>query len=314
VNRLERLTAILIQLQSKRIVKAQEIADRFEISLRTVYRDVKALEEAGVPLIGEAGLGYSLVEGYRLPPVMFSREEATAFLMAEKILEKYADAQSFQKYQSALYKIKAVLRASEKSFLEKIDTHLAVVKRSSPPAKDIETPDLQVFLEAIVEKKVLGISYQKADDSVDAPRYVEPVGVYLQNNYWYCIAFCRLRNDYRNFRLDRVKSMESTTTFFQKNHPTLKEYLNALAADSELFKIVIRVNKAQVRYLDNQKYYFGLVSEEPKGDQIEMTFLTNADEGFARWFMMLSGNATIIEPAYVKERVKHLAKVLYESS
>lgn len=79
MNRIDRLTAILTHLQTKRLVKAQHLADRFNISLRTVYRDIRALEEAGVPIIGEAGAGYSLLEGYRLPPVMFTQEEAMAF-------------------------------------------------------------------------------------------------------------------------------------------------------------------------------------------------------------------------------------------
>jgi predicted DNA-binding transcriptional regulator YafY len=87
MNRIDRISAILIQLQTRRVVKASDIAERFNISLRTVYRDVRSLEEAGVPIIGEAGVGYSLVDGYRLPPIMFTREEATAFLTAEKFVE-----------------------------------------------------------------------------------------------------------------------------------------------------------------------------------------------------------------------------------
>ncbi len=79
MNRIDRVTAILIQLQSKKIVRAQEIAERFSISLRTVYRDIKTLEEAGIPIAGEAGVGYSIMEGYRLPQVMFTKEEAIAF-------------------------------------------------------------------------------------------------------------------------------------------------------------------------------------------------------------------------------------------
>src|SRR5664279_5689637 len=98
MNRIDRVTAILIQLQSKRVVKAQEIADRFNISLRTVYRDVKTLDEAGLPVIGEAGVGYSIMEGYRLPPVMFTREEATAFLTAEKLVEKLTDVSTRKNY------------------------------------------------------------------------------------------------------------------------------------------------------------------------------------------------------------------------
>src|SRR5688572_22198956 len=91
MNRIDRLTAILVQLQTKRVVKAEEIADRFEISLRTVYRDVKALMEAGVPIGSEAGKGYFIVDGYHLPPVMFTENEASAMLVGGKLVEKMTD-------------------------------------------------------------------------------------------------------------------------------------------------------------------------------------------------------------------------------
>src|SRR3569833_107909 len=124
MNRIDRISAILIHLQSRREVKASDIADRFGISLRTVYRDVKTLEEAGIPLIGEAGVGYSIMDGYRLPPVMFTREEATAFLTAEKFVEKLTDAATLANHKSAMYKIRSVLRMAEKDFLDNIDGHM----------------------------------------------------------------------------------------------------------------------------------------------------------------------------------------------
>ena len=98
MNRIDRLAAILIQLQSRSLVKAQDIADKFSISLRTVYRDVHALEEAGVPVIGEAGIGYRLMEGYKLPPVMFTQDEASAMLTASKLMESITDENSSKHY------------------------------------------------------------------------------------------------------------------------------------------------------------------------------------------------------------------------
>src|SRR5215210_7447960 len=127
MNRVERLAAILIQLQSRRIVKAQDIGDRFSISLRTVYRDIHALLEAGVPVIGEAGIGYRLMEGYKLPPVMFNEDEASALLTAAKLMQSMSDESSSKNYTLALDKIKAVLRGAEKDHLEEIDNHIAVV-------------------------------------------------------------------------------------------------------------------------------------------------------------------------------------------
>src|ERR1700760_1842796 len=128
MNRIDRISAILIQLQSRRVVKAADIAERFNISLRTVYRDVKTLEEAGIPLIGEAGVGYSIMDGYRLPPVMFTREEATAFLTAEKFMEKLTDVSTMTYHKSAMYKIRAILRTAEKDLLEDIDNSIEVLK------------------------------------------------------------------------------------------------------------------------------------------------------------------------------------------
>src|SRR5882672_8075758 len=99
MNRIDRLTAILIHLQTKRVVRAEEIASRFGMSLRTVYRDVKALMEAGVPIGSEAGKGYFIVDGFHLPPVMFSQEEASAILLAGKLVEKMTDESIRQAFE-----------------------------------------------------------------------------------------------------------------------------------------------------------------------------------------------------------------------
>src|ERR1700712_4761526 len=151
MNRIDRISAILIQLQSRRVVKAGDIADRFNISLRTVYRDIKTLEQAGIPLIGEAGVGYSIMDGYRLPPVMFTREEATAFLTAEKFVEKLTDASTVATYQSAMYKIKAILKTTEKDLLEDMDANIAVFKSFSQP--NVAGNDyIQIILNGIAQK------------------------------------------------------------------------------------------------------------------------------------------------------------------
>src|SRR6185312_6094803 len=149
MNRIDRLTAILIQLQSRRVVKAQDIAERFSISLRTVYRDIRTLEEAGIPLLGEAGVGYSIMDGYRLPPIMFTKEEATAFLTAEKLIEKFTDTSTEESYKSAMYKIKAVLRVTEKDYLENIDHHIEVLNNSHNPRNKSPHNPIQTILKSI---------------------------------------------------------------------------------------------------------------------------------------------------------------------
>ncbi|HDZ14292.1 hypothetical protein LCGC14_0502410, partial [marine sediment metagenome] len=124
LKRFDRIVAILIQLQSKRIVKAQELADRFEVSLRTIYRDIRTLETSGVPIASEAGIGYSIMEGYRLPPIMFTREEAGSFVAAEKLMQQFTDKSLGAYHQSAMYKVKSILRGKEKDWITALESQV----------------------------------------------------------------------------------------------------------------------------------------------------------------------------------------------
>ena len=310
MNRIDRISAILIQLQSRRVVKASDIADRFNISLRTVYRDVKTLEEAGIPLIGEAGVGYSIMDGYRLPPVMFSREEATAFLTAEKLMERLTDPSSEEHYKSAMYKIRSVLRMAEKDYLEKIDGHIEVLKSRRSSGINLDLNPLQIILKGIGERTVLSIHYFAMHNQQKTERCIEPVGVFYQDNYWHLIAWCRLREDYRDFRLDRISNISLTAERFRTQHPNLNEYISRSARERNLQQVVIRVEKRIVPYLNEQKYYNGFISERDVDDMVEKTFLTEYIEGFVRWLMMYGDTAIIITPEELKTKVRELSNII----
>ena len=116
MNRLERISAILVKLQSRPVVTASEIAEQFGVSLRTVYRDIRALEESGIPVGGEAGVGYSLVDGFKLPPLMFNTEEALSFLVAEKLVSHQTDGDTYGLFRSGMDKIRAVLKTYPSPF------------------------------------------------------------------------------------------------------------------------------------------------------------------------------------------------------
>jgi predicted DNA-binding transcriptional regulator YafY len=313
MNRIDRVSAILIQLQSRRVVKASDIADRFGISLRTVYRDVKTLEEAGIPIIGEAGVGYSIMDGYRLPPVMFTREEATAFLTAEKFVENMTDNSTMQQYQSAMYKIRSILKTSEKNLLEDIDSKIAVLKNQVQLHID-RKDHLQTLLNGIAQKRVLEIVYFANHSQQHTKREIEPVGIFFKDAHWHLIAFCRLRNDYRDFRVDRIDTVIITGKQVEDKHPTLKEYIATTAREQELELVIIKVHRSVYTHLEYQKYYSGFVSEKVMGDEIEMTFLTGSLEGFARWYMMFGEKAEIIRPDSLRERVGNLATAIAQKN
>jgi predicted DNA-binding transcriptional regulator YafY len=306
MNRIDRVSAILIQLQSRRVVKASDIAERFGISLRTVYRDVKTLEEAGIPIIGEAGVGYSIMDGYRLPPVMFTREEATAFLTAEKFVEKLTDASTTEHHKSAMYKIRAILKTAEKNLLEDIDSKIEVLKSHSQLRVD-NKDHIQTLLNSIARKNIITIDYFANHSQEHTKRDLEPIGIFYKDSYWHLIAWCRMRNDYRDFRIDRINHVLVTDKIFDSKHPTLKAYIAQTAKEQELDLVVIRVDKSIYSHLEFQKYYSGFISEKTIGNKIEMTFLTMSLEGFARWFMMFGDQAEIVTPDSLKERVGNIA-------
>jgi len=315
MNRIDRISAILIQLQSRRVVKAGDIAERFNISLRTVYRDIKTLEEAGIPLIGEAGVGYSIMDGYRLPPVMFTREEATAFLTAEKFVEKFTDATTNAQYQSAMYKVRAILKTSEKDALENLDGSIEVMKSYSHGRTVNNNDHIQTILNSIIHKKVVCIDYFAGHSQENTRRDVEPVGVVYLGSFWHLIAYCRLRNDYRDFRIDRVRKLVVTDASYNNSkHPTLKAYIAQTAKEKDLELVVIRVDKEIYNYLEHQKYYSGFISEKNIGGKIEMTFLTAFIEGFARWYMMFGDHAEIIKPDTLKDRVAEIITAISQKN
>lgn len=308
MNRIDRLHAILTHLQSKRKVTAQEIADRFNISLRTVYRDIKALDESGVPVIGEAGTGYTIMEGYRLPPVMFTQEEAVALTLGSKLAAQFTDQSVQKQFESALFKIKAVLRSTDKDHIDTLSEHIAVF-RGIHPADPGAQQYMAVLQKTIVEKKRVQIRYLSNYSEEATERIVEPIGLTYYGSAWHLIAWCQLRNGYRDFRIDRMKSLHvKDETFKKEKHPSLREYLAEMVANRNngLHEASVLFSNKVVRFIGEQKFYYGLVSEEKQGDFYRFKFLTSHLEGLARWLLMFTNEVVIEGPLQLKEAIQHL--------
>lgn len=308
-KRFDRIVAILIQLQSKKIVKAQELADRFGVSLRTIYRDIRTLEASGVPIYSEAGVGYSLVEGYRLPPVMFTREEAASFIAAEKLMAKFTDEKMKAHFESAVFKLKSVLRSDEKDWLESVEGRIKISDRS----KDFpeQSPDvLHDLFESIAQKIQLKMKYQSLEAENPLERNIEPVGFYHENNFWYIVAYCHLRKDYRNFRTDRILELQKTDLLFEVEHRELEYYLKKEEKGNEVLMRIL-VDWKVSRYIQNDRKFYGFIAEERKGDKLEMLFKGNFREnGIARWILMFGDYVEILEPPELKDyTLKLLEKV-----
>lgn len=304
VKRFDRIVAILIQLQSKRIVKAQELSDRFEVSLRTIYRDIRTLEAAGVPIASEAGVGYSIMDGYRLPPVMFTREEAGSFVAAEKLMQKFTDKSLGAYYESAMMKLKSVLRGAEKDWVEALEAQVSIF-----PSQEIfneKIPNaLEILFESIAEKKQVFLKYESIKAETPVDRQIEPVGVFNENNFWYVMAYCHLRQDYRQFRTDRIHKIHRTAEPFLLPHASMDELRQKDSIQKT--KVKILVDKTVAKFLHGSRKNYGFVTEKSSEDKMEMTFMvSDIENGFARWYLMFGDFAEIIEPEFLKTRIVEL--------
>jgi len=310
MNRFDRITAILLQLQARRVVSGPALAERFGVSLRTIYRDLRTLELAGVPLFGEAGVGYSLAEGYRLPPVLFTREEATALLTAEKLAARLTDAPTARLTSAAMDKLRAVLRQPDRDHLESLTPHIQVLGPLSQPGQPSTYQQLVV---AIATQQVARLSYQAAPSAAPAVREVEPIGLYL-SQHWHMVAYCRLRQAFRNFRLDRIRELTISGEVFAPRPETLHHYWATEAARSGRKKVVLRFHAAVMQpeaaqRLHDTKHQYGWVSEQPGADgRLEMTLLVGSLPYLAAWLLPHAGAVAVVEPPALRQHLRELAQ------
>jgi len=223
LKRISRLTAIVTQLQSKRLSTATELSKKFNVSIRTIYRDIKALEQAGVPVLIEDGKGYVLMHGYKIPPVMFTEGEANALVTAERLIFKSSDITLRNEYSAAISKIKAVLQYSAMEKAELLSNRIAI-----SPAISIGSGSnsLSLIQSALTSFNALEIVYNSAHRNETTTRIVEPFALYFSlEESWLLIAFCRLRNDFRMFSLERTRSIKLLDLHFEPHKITLAEYL-----------------------------------------------------------------------------------------
>jgi len=311
-KRFERILAIYFHLQAKPVVKAQDLADKFQVSLRTIYRDVKALGNAEIPIYGEAGTGYSLVRDYKIPPMLFTSNEALSFAVAEKLMQHYLDKEISRYFSDALLKMKAVLRYSDKEHLADIENKVLINKRKDFLNKNVPSA-LAILFEGIAKKKQVKLQYKSVESKEVKARCIEPIGIFQEGDFWYFMAFCHLRNEVRQFRLDRIHKIELSEEPFIGKHKPLHVYLEKKQDKPEAQTVRILVTKKMARYMGWERRHYGFVEEIEKEDEVEMIFRSsNLQEEFARWFLMFADEAVILEPLSLRYRVKELVESYLE--
>ncbi|MBX3642770.1 MAG: YafY family transcriptional regulator [Rubrivivax sp.] len=225
MRRADRLFELVQRLRGRRLATAEQLAGWLEVSVRTVYRDVADLQARGVPIEGEAGVGYRLRPGYTLPPLMFTSPEAQALVAAVRIAQPRLDAAMAAEAEAALAKILSVLPTDARAAAES----LALFAPDAGIAPEVRDA-LQAMRRAVLDRRKLRLQYVDEQGRASA-RVVRPLGCFFWGAVWTLAAWCELRQDFRSFRLDRVRAVEALDECF-RDEPgrTLADLLRAVGA------------------------------------------------------------------------------------
>lgn len=317
MNRIDRLNALRILLESRRLITAQEIAAHFGLSLRTVYRDIASLQEAGVAVEGEAGLGYSLSRHAQLSPVTFQSAEALSLLLGAKVVERHLDSYHTAVFDSAIRKIRAALPLQEKDSLERLEKKIALPDFGIPRKGALDPMALRPIQQALLSGSRLNLDYQTSTRPQSEKRTVHPIGILYYGGYWHLIAYCELRKDYRDFRIDRILSLEDLGPNTRQDLLSLEDYMRSKArheAPSSLsrsvIEIVIRISPKLYNLFERTRFRYGFVRQHtldtgPYKGWTEAVCYYDDLEDFSRWMLGFTKEAMIVGPESL--RAKHQA-------
>jgi predicted DNA-binding transcriptional regulator YafY len=209
MRRADRLFQIVQHLRGGRLVTARMLGDRLEVSERTIYRDIADLQSSGVPIDGEAGVGYIMREGYDLPPMMFTRDEIVALVAGARMVRAFGGAAMARAAEEALVKIGAVLPDAERARIARTEIHAPAYVVSDAARQWIDLAE-----RAVETREVLRLDY--CDEAGRATvRDIRPLGLWFWGKVWTLVAWCELRGDFRAFRIDRIVGLAGAGRIFR---------------------------------------------------------------------------------------------------
>lgn len=302
MNRIDRLMAIVLELQARQRITAEQLAEIFEISKRTVYRDIKALNETGVPIVSAPGQGYWLMEGYFLPPISFSANETTMLILGANTIQQHFDEQYKEAAISAVRKIEAVLKPE---LQEEVDYLRQNIRFFSSKSKQSSTLVLAKLRRAIIEHKSVAFNYTKRygkDKDKAIKRTVNPHSLYSLNNIWMLHGFCQLRNALRLFRLDRIEDFEILEKYFRR------EANYSIREPETDFPMLVKLlfKKGMSRWVKESPSYFIRSYEETEQGLLVILRIRDIGE-IMHWVLGWGTNVIVLEPIELKQELQKVA-------
>lgn len=225
MKRVERLTAIITFLQSRRYTSMKRLQEKFDVHERTLYRDMASLHEIGVPVSFEPSKGYFILDSHFIPPVSFTRDEAVALTLAGTLMKRFSDKKTIQNFEDAVEKVRYALDESTKEMVESIAENTAGFTYKDFGRKENYLFEIQ---KALIENKIIKIKYKDRKMQL-TEREIEPIGLSFYSQEWHVIGFCWLRNNYRDFIISSILEFKNTGIAYRKqDHLTMNEYIKTL--------------------------------------------------------------------------------------
>ncbi|MEQ8295073.1 MAG: YafY family protein [Nitratireductor sp.] len=229
MRRADRLFQIVQHLRGGRLVTARMLGEWLEVSERTIYRDIADLQSTGVPIDGEAGVGYIMRSGYELPPLMFTRDEIVALVAGARMVRAFGGAAMARSAEEALVKIGAVLPDNERERIARTEIHAPLYVVSQNDRESID-----VVERAIEARSVLTLDYRD-EAGRSTMRDVRPLGLWFWGKVWTLVAWCEMRGDFRAFRIDRIASLtEGGRTFKPERGKQLADFYRIMEAHQDM--------------------------------------------------------------------------------
>ena len=315
MNRTDRLLAIVLELQASGWQRAEDLAARFEITRRTVYRDMQALSEAGVPVVAVPGQGYSLAPGYFLPPLAFTPDEATMLLLGADFVAQNFDAQYRAAVQAASRKIEAVLPEARRAQVREFQRAIRFIVEAADPQEQRWLPAVR---RAILEQRTVRFQYHARGSANDAPasdslaaaarpRQADPYGLANVGGVWYLVGFDHLRHALRHFRLERMEGL----TLLDKTFQRPADFSIAMDERPDERPIVVKAlfAAAAARWVQEDRSFFA-VAEELRPDGLLVTFRVRQERDLLHWLLGWGAQVQVLEPPTLRAQIAREAEAL----
>jgi len=322
MNRTDRLLAIILELQGKGRQRAEDLAETFETSKRTIYRDIQALGEAGVPVVSIPGRGYSLMKGYFLPPLSFTTDEATMLLLGSDLMAQSFDAQYRAAALAANRKIEGVLPEKLRDEVHYLQESIRFVT-STAMGQPTETEKLQQLRRAILQRSTIRFCYftrhpssttEAARDPgvpTQSTREADPYGLVHFLNAWHVIAYCHLRQGIRNFRLDRIDDLVLLPKTFQRP----ANFNMSKPKSDQQRSVFVRAlfDKEVTRWVRESPSYY-MTSEEETPGGLLVTLKPHQESEVLQWLLSWGSHVRVLEPETLRRRIAEEAQAMLRNN